>query len=198
MHAALRRKLTVFTPPQPSGFPDPAHEEALSDARTMAYEEGYRAGRLEAEQEAEDSKARLDQTVAEMADQLNRIVMEVENSHQRSIKELLGVALPALAETAAAAEITSIIVKAAGSRLAGGLQVTAHQKMAQQLAAHLEKVALLPPVKIIPDKECDELAVQLSWQDGGAEIDIGAAVKACLNTLTPEADSPEGGNDHGQ
>ncbi len=166
-------------------------QSAQSEQPPKTYEDGLAEGRLHAETQAQDHKDDL----AHMLQELRTIGRLIETGHGRVISAMLSAVLPALAKENILVEIKEFLVKTAEPAMCGRVLLQASPALKKDLVAVLgEQKDIASPQPNEPqstgagytlevDKTITDNKVRAIWKNGGGEIDIDGAVRACLTLL---------------
>ena len=185
MDATLREKLVVFSTSNPNEPFEPNNVDPFEEARETAFAEGRDAGIAAAEQQAEAEGTQTEQAILEMADQLNNVVADIEQSHGRAIYKALQVILPAIVEQEVLTQVKNTICAVSVRALEGKIRIRTSAAFAKELSPVLMKVEHARRFSVEPDATIKGYAVQLAWEGGGGEIDLEAAIIECLDILKP-------------
>ncbi len=182
MEQTLRDSLSVF--PVPGRELGSAEVEAIEDAmRAEAYQEGYAAGRQEAEEAISAKESQIEKTCTQMIEQIDTVSSAIERSHRHAITEILKAVLPALARSRAADEIVNIIEQTAKGQLVGTTKIKSGIEFAEELAPRLENIDTTQNLALVREEEREGFSVDLIWEGGQAEIDLQDTVDQCLAAL---------------
>jgi hypothetical protein len=192
MDAALREKLIVFSTDDPDAPLPGVEVDPLDEAREAGFQEGMEAGRAAAEQEAAERDAAAEAAVLQMADQLNDVIRQIEESHARAISKVLHAVLPEIVDATALQQVQEIISAVSTNALNDKVLIKTSVAFAKELAPVLTKSANATRFTVEPDATINGYVVELSWKDGGGKIDLEAVVKDCLAVFGSAPDDEQG------
>ncbi len=180
MEQALRDKLAIFSK---GDAPKPEEVRRNEKTRSAAYQEGHKAGMAEAQTLAEDRSVEIDATLSTIPQMVERLAVQIEESHARAIRTALKAALPRLAERAAGDEVLGVILEAARADLDGIVEVRSSIAFAQELAPILSQITSETNIRLVPDSALNGYQIHLTWNGGGGEIDISGMIDKCLSLI---------------
>lgn len=157
--------------------------ETGSDPKLSAptYEDGFEAGRLQAEQVFTDTIKVMESTLAAFSDDLRRFKGDLETSHMQAIQHCLHAVLPHLVETSYLAQIEAILKDRTHILLGETCCLSVHPDVMDKVEAHI--TAQFPDLIIETRPEMSRHAAELNWMSGGQVLDMDAALAACLKVI---------------
>ena len=153
------------------------------------YEDGVTQGRLLALAEVQSLEANIEQ----MVQALQQVGQEIEASHGRVIIAILTAVLPALAQNSLQTEIRDFLLKTSAQARYGHITIHAPVALRKTLITIIGSLGERPDTQpadsgftLEIDNKTTTNKVRATWKGGGGEVDIDAAVKACLSLLENE------------
>ncbi|WP_306252767.1 hypothetical protein [Parvularcula sp. IMCC14364] len=184
MSEALLASLKVF--PAQSRKEDPAGEdiEAIRfSIQEKAYKDGYEKGYAQAELDLSDHQGKTQQALADLVGKVDTLAAHIEASHYQALQRILREVLPALAKEQMADEIAAIIRQTAAAGMAGKISVQAAPDFVTELESKLGDGGLRDRLDFKASPDCAAFAVDLAWENGGAQIETENVLAKCLAIL---------------
>ena len=177
---SLKNTLTVFPIPGRKMEALEMTENVEDTIRAVAFDEGYRLGKEEAEEASTLRATGVEEHLVQIVQHIDAVTAQIEESHRTAIVSVLETALPALARQTMSEEVAAVIADATKGHLSGAVIIKCHPELVLELEPIVSELTASHELKVVPDEEQEPLAVTLEWDQGNAEIDVQRVIEACL------------------